>query len=625
MGMFRLGALGLLALLLLSGAANGAATSSTGSVVRFAPSAKASAAALPADARPGSGRIGQLPAAWLAQPRIQITLPDGTTVTATQRQVSRGANSTSWFGKVAGASDGMLALTAAQGRVTGVLTYGTATYEFRPQGRDVAVMYEIDPASRSRGLSQPIVVNYKSRDGATSAKTSTLAPLAPKPAPVVLQTVVMYTGASLTHMGDFAEENVRNAIQIANGTYESSGVDAMLDLVAVLPTALNEGSGGMYETLTAFSDRPDVQSIREQYAADLVLLVSADTDFCGMAYLMQRPDTGFAPWAYGVISSRCITGTTLAHEAGHMLGLLHDRETERASGDGAQPSRPYAYGYRVCVQSPAAPGPSDIMSYPCETGRSSGFQQFSNPRKMLLGWPFGVDYETDPENAADAVRALNDNAPVAMNFRQSRDSMPGVPLNIAAQKLSLTLVQLTWSDSTGPESGFVVERAVDNGEWDRIALIRGNVLLHNDSVEMERTYSYRVRAYNGTGMSEPTGTVVVSTKLEPPLAPAGLRVTDNGDRSVTIQWNPVLDSNATFEVQRETWAKVRVTTQVGSKTKTRKMMQYAYPTRVGTLPAGGISMIDMCGKGQFRYTVRAINAAGVGPYATPVTITVRKK
>jgi hypothetical protein len=142
---------------------------------------------------------------------------------------------------------------------------------------------------------------------------------------------------------------------------------------------------------------------------------------------------------------------------------------------------------------------------------------------------------------------------------------------------------------------------------------------------MDRVYSYRIRAYNGAGMTEPSNMVTVSTKPEPPLAPAGLRVTSNGDRSVTIQWSPVLDTQATYEVQRETWAKVRVTMQVGTKTKTKKVKQYAYPTRVGTLPAGGTSMIDMSGKGQFRYTVRAINAAGVGPYAAPVTVTVKKK
>lgn len=159
----------------------------------------------------------------------------------------------------------------------------------------------------------------------------------------------------------------------------------------------------------------------------------------------------------------------------------------------------------------------------------------------------------------------------------------------------------------------------------------GTLITLTASASSGYTFSGWNGACSGTGSCTVTmsqartvGATFTATPL-PPSAPEALQVRDNGDRSVTIQWSPVFDSSATYEVRRETWVKLRVPVQVGTKIKMKKVWQYAYATRVGTLPAGMTQMVDMCGSGQFRYTVRAINSAGPGPYASPVTVVVKKK
>lgn len=241
-----------------------------------------------------------------------------------------------------------------------------------------------------------------SRTTSAFSATTTLA------APVVHDVIVLYTNASVAA---YTEANVRSkittAIADANTAYANSVVGVTLRLLYMGPSPVQESGTGMVNTLTNFRSNAQVIALRNQYGADFAVLVSQDSDWCGYAYLWVNVLNNVRTVdAYAVNATSCLPRPTqvLAHEIGHLQGLTHDRAS---AGNSSPPTYPYGYGYRVCTST----GLRDIMSYACTNGTSPPMLvQFSNPRLSFNGQPTGIDYAVDPANAADASRALNDNA-----------------------------------------------------------------------------------------------------------------------------------------------------------------------------------------------------------------------
>jgi hypothetical protein len=101
---------------------------------------------------------------------------------------------------------------------------------------------------------------------------------------------------------------------------------------------------------------------------------------------------------------------------GHNLGSSHDR----ANSTGI-PLFPYAYGY----QSPNKTF-RDIMAYDCPGG-CPRINQWANPDVWHMGEPTGVDFETNPANAADVARTFNEVKGIVANFRPNCLAGPPTP------------------------------------------------------------------------------------------------------------------------------------------------------------------------------------------------------
>jgi hypothetical protein len=105
------------------------------------------------------------------------------------------------------------------------------------------------------------------------------------------------------------------------------------------------------------------------------------------------------------------------------------------------------------------------------------------------------------------VRAYNDigdsdysNEVAAQTF----DFLPVKPSDLTATAVSEDKIDLTWTDNSGNELGFRIERSSDSGFSDHYLITVGkDVTTYRDSgLETNTTYYYRVRAYNNTGESD---------------------------------------------------------------------------------------------------------------------------
>ena len=74
-------------------------------------------------------------------------------------------------------------------------------------------------------------------------------------------------------------------------------------------------------------------------------------------------------------------------------------------------------------------------------------------------------------------------------------------------------VDLSWTDNSGNESGFRIERSSNGSTFAQIGTVAANVRTYqNTGLTRANTYWYRVRAYNGTGNSPYTNTVSVRVR-----------------------------------------------------------------------------------------------------------------
>jgi hypothetical protein len=80
---------------------------------------------------------------------------------------------------------------------------------------------------------------------------------------------------------------------------------------------------------------------------------------------------------------------------------------------------------------------------------------------------------------------------------------PAAPAGLLAVAASATQVNLTWTDKSSNETGFVIDRSANGGAtWTRIQQTVANVVAYSDTTALANTsYMYRVRAISATGFS----------------------------------------------------------------------------------------------------------------------------
>jgi hypothetical protein len=558
---------------------------------------------LPAEAARGSGIASGLNPAALDAPGLLVPLADGRVLRAMrQRMVADAARGRqSWIGTFEDQPGSLAVLSRARGVTTGFITYGTETFEIMPMRGGRHMIYTVDP-SKLPDAEEVLLPDDIAADtsGTTVDGTGGMA----ADGGFVHDLLVVYTPASRTRYGQATlESKIVGAVAAANQAYINSGVSITLNLVGLQEIDYTEAStiSDSLSYLRGVSDgkMDQVHVMRDLLGADFVSLVSEDVG-CGIAFLMSPESGAFAPYAFSVVYSGCLSQHSLAHELGHNQGNMHDRANSAGGG-----AFEYSYGLRRCMTD--GTGFRTVMSYSCSG--ANRVTQFSNPDVTFNGWPTGISYEADPANSADNARSMNQTADTVAAFRSVATGVPDAPSSLSAVALSADSVRLAWLDNSVDEAGLKVERSGNGVEFVEIAtLAAGTTAFTDTGLTARMTYWYRVQAFNSAAHSEFSATVSVTMPDVPPEPPADVSALDNGDGSATVSWIDTSANETGFEARREVWDARRGT--------------WKNATTVGALPAGTTSFVDITGNGTFRYTIRAIALDSNSGYAGPALVSV---
>ncbi len=558
---------------------------------------------LPARGKAGSGVQGKFNADTLKASHLKLILPDGTMLMARRKNEVRGARGEqTWVGEIENRPGSLFIMTQYKEHVSGFVHNGAEVWEIESAGHGRSNLYLVDESKLP-----PDGHVLSARDSATTQTgtgTPTPTVMASLAEPVVQDLLAVYTAAAASANGGAAalEGKITNAVQAANSAYSNSRVGIVLNIVGMRQVDYTE-TGDMGTSLDRLQGATDgfmdeVHALRDQLGADLVSLMTNESNYCGIAYMAGNA----AAYAFSVVTPNCFSNHSLAHEIGHNQGNNHDRVSSGGvTGNG------YSYGYRTCDNLALANGQDfrTVMGYPCAS--SPRVNQFSNPDLYYNNAaPMGISYEANPAQAADNARSMNATAPFIAAYRGSVGAVAvpvAAPSALTGSAQSFSTVNLNWTDNATNETGFLLQRSVNGDTFaDRATLGAGVVTFSDTGLIGGTSYSYRIRSFNSAGASAFSNSIIVTTPAAPALpaepAPASL---SGVAKTATLRWNNVA-GEAGYEI-----------------TRSRLSAKGAWLLDATTQTGPDVTTVNITvGKpATYRFSIRAFNNSGMSGSVVP--------
>ncbi len=318
------------------------------------------------------GRLSGTPAQLLRQGNaLRLAMEPGVQVVAVGERVERRADTDiSWAGPVQG-THGWVQMVLGEDGVTGTVTIGTQQYSIEPLGNGLHAITRIDQnklppehgPDNPTGVLDPAPPHTPlSALGTSDVTTSALS---------TINVLVVYTAKAAS-----ATANIGSLIQLAvdetNTSYINSGININMVRVHTAQVSYNE-TGTFSQHVSRLRGTTDgymdnVHTLRNTYAADVVVLVVNDSEACGIASSIGST----ASTAFAVAHYSCITGYySFGHEVGHLQGARHDRYVDASTS-------PYAYGHGFI---PSTKNWRTVMAYGNNCANCTRIQWWSNPLK----------------------------------------------------------------------------------------------------------------------------------------------------------------------------------------------------------------------------------------------------
>ena len=178
---------------------------------------------------------------------------------------------------------------------------------------------------------------------------------------------------------------------------------------------------------------------------------------------------------------------------------------------------------------------------------------------------------------------------------------PAKPSGLSATPASSSRINLFWVDNSTNETGFAIERSADSLTFAPLATVGPNVVSYADTkVAGDKTYYYRVRAYNTAYSSDFTDVVAATTPPVPPATPSSLKATAVSKSQINLTWTDKSNNETEFRIER------------GLSSSTSSF------TQIAVVGAGVQAFSDTglaAGK-TYYYRVRAANAGGSSAYSS---------
>lgn len=272
---------------------------------------------------------------------IRFMVAPGRPVVAVGDRVEQGGpGDVFWSGSVPG-GNGSVSLVMSDAGVTASIHSDGTLYHVEPLGSGLHAISRVDVANLppdhpadADPAGAEMFAGPRLPESPFEADSSFQASLAASTQTVL----VVYTAAAAAASGNIGSL-ISLAVDETNTGYRNSLVGITSLRVHTAQVTYNEANRSFSQHVTALRSTTDgfmdnVHTLRNTYAADVVVLVVNDSEACGLAAAIQATATT----AFAVAHYACITGNyTFAHEIGHLQGARHER--------GADPFGSSGHGY----------------------------------------------------------------------------------------------------------------------------------------------------------------------------------------------------------------------------------------------------------------------------------------
>lgn len=190
-----------------------------------------------------------------------------------------------------------------------------------------------------------------------------------------------------------------------------------------------------------------------------------------------------------------------------------------------------------------SPHTNDTRTATADTGVGRGdIRLYTDLAGNLDHWAWGTKTTSTTYTAADRpatfahVPALN----------------PKSPSLLKAVANGETTVNLSWSDNSGIEDGYVIQRSSDAGTtWATIGDVPTNVSTYVDTTVTPGSYKYRVYAMAGASASGYSAAASVTVSAVTPAMPTNLSATLSG-ANVQVTWQDNASNEVKYVLERST-------------------------------------------------------------------------